>query len=247
MAVVSRRQPLGFATPLSSRRRSSNRFRTPGPAAGTVVDVGDDPIVREYRRFAADDPALIGSSDARAAWHHIVPVKVPDLEHVKREFFQLTALEPDALLRTARPGHLTASALVLDHDARHVLLLHHAKLQRWLQPGGHADGEANLARVALNEATEETGIEGLEIVDPAVDIDIHNVAPPGEEPILHYDVRFVVFAPEGAEPSGNHESTDIAWVPLEELLDYELDPGTHRLIAAGLGVARQLLATKEPT
>ena len=130
---------------------------------------------------------------------------------------------------------------VLDHDARHVLLLLHTKLGRWLPPGGHADGEANLARVALTEATEETGIPGLEIVDPAVDIDIHNVAPPGDEPILHYDVRFVAFAPAGAQPTGNHESTDIRWVPLDELMDYDLDPGTHRLIAAALKVARDLL------
>ena len=205
--------------------------------------MGEDAIVREYRRYQEDDPALVGSSEARAAWHHIVPVKVPDLEHVKRDFFQLTALEPEALLRTTRPGHLTASALVVDHDASHVLLLHHTKLERWLQPGGHADGEANLARVALTEATEETGIVGLEIIDPAVDIDIHNVAPPGDEPILHYDVRFVVLAPVGAEPTGNHESTEIRWVPLGELMDYELDPGTHRLIAAGLKVARELLGS----
>ena len=204
------------------------------------------PIVREYRRYRRDDPALIGSSEARVAWHHIVPVKVPDLEHVKREFFQLTALEPDALLRSTRPGHLTASAMLVDHDASHVLLLHHAKLGRWLQPGGHADGEANLARVALQEATEETGIADIEIVDPAIDIDIHNVAPPGEDPILHYDVRFLALAPAGAQPAGNHESTDVRWVPIEDLLLYDLDPGTHRMIAAGLALARQLLEAESP-
>ena len=201
--------------------------------------------MREYRLYGEGDPALVGSSEARVAWHHIVPVKVPDLEHVKRQFFTLTALEPDALLRQTRPGHLTASVLLVDQDASHVLLLHHTKLERWLQPGGHADGEANLARVALKEATEETGIQGIEIVDPAVDIDIHNVAPPGEEPVLHYDVRFLAFAPPGARPDGNHESTEIRWVPLDELIDYDLDPGTHRLIAAGLKVARALIAERE--
>ena len=179
------------------------------------------------------------------AWHHVVPVKVPDLEHVKRGFFQLTALEPDALLRSARPGHLTASTVLVDHDATHVLLMHHAKFRRWLQPGGHADGEANLARVALKEATEETGIAGIEIVDPAIDLDIHNVAPPGEEPILHYDVRFLAFAPPNSQPAGNHESTDVRWVPIDDLLQYDLDPGTRRMIAAGLDVARQLLEATE--
>ena len=198
--------------------------------------------MREHRRYGWDDPAMVGSSEARAAWHHISPIHDDALAEVKRDFFQLTALEPDALLRTATPGHLTASACVLDHDATRVLLLEHTKLKRWLQPGGHADGEANLARVALTEAWEETGIEGLEIVDPAIDLDIHNVAPEGKDPILHYDVRFLVFAPEGAEPKGNHESTDIRWVAFDELDAYDLDPGTHRMITTARALAAELAA-----
>ena len=200
--------------------------------------------MREYRRFSADDPALVGSTEPRAAWHHIAPIHVSELEAIKRDFFQLTALEPDALDRSATPGHLTGSAVVVTHDASHVLLMFHTKLQRWLQPGGHADGEANLARVALKEATEETGIDGLEIVDPAIDLDIHNVAPPGNEPVFHYDVRFLVFAPAGAEPVGNHESQDIRWVPVDQLGDFDLDDGHHRMIAAGLQVAADLLAAR---
>lgn len=197
--------------------------------------------MRDYKRFGQGDPALVGSSEPRAAWHHVAPIHVAQLDEVKRRFFELTALEPGALDRSTMPGHLTGSALVFNHDATETLLLFHTKLQRWLQPGGHADGEANLARVALAEATEETGIEGLEIVDPAVDLDIHNVAPAGAEPVLHYDVRFVVFAPEGAQPVGNHESQDIRWVRLDALDDYDLDEGHHRLIAAGKAVADQLI------
>jgi len=196
--------------------------------------------MREHRRYGWDDPAMVGSSEARAAWHHIAPIHVDELAAVKRDFFQLTALEPDALLRTAMPGHLTASACVFDADATHVLLLEHTKLKRWLQPGGHADGEANLARVALTEAWEETGIDGLEIVDPAIDLDIHEVAPPDAEPHFHYDVRFLVMAPAGAQPSGNHESTNIRWVPFDELDDYDLDPGTHRMINAARTLASEL-------
>ena len=131
---------------------------------------------------------------------------------------------------------------MFNHDATETLLLFHTKLQRWLQPGGHADGEANLARVALKEATEESGIEGLEIVDPAIDLDIHEVAPPDMEPHLHYDVRFVVFAPEGAQPVGNHESRDIEWVALSDLDKYNLDEGHHRMIKAGKAVADLLLS-----
>ena len=197
--------------------------------------------MREYKRFAGGDPALVGSSEPRAAWHPVAPIHVDELDAMKRKFFELTALEPGALDRETTPGHLTGSALVFNHDATETLLLFHTKLQRWLQPGGHADGEANLARVALKEATEESGIDGLEIVDPAVDIDIHNVAPEGAEPIFHYDVRFVVFAPDGAQPVGNHESQDIKWVSLDDLDDYDLDEGHHRMIEAGQVVAEQLL------
>lgn len=199
--------------------------------------------MREYKRFGADDPALVGSSEPRAAWHHVAPIHVDALEDVKRKFFELTALDPGALDRSTSPGHLTGSALVFNHDATMTILMFHTKLQRWLQPGGHADGEANLARVALKEATEETGIDGLEIVDPAIDLDIHNVAKPGEPEILHYDVRFLVFAPEGAEPEGNHESQDIRWVDLEALDEFALDEGHHRMIEAGRVVASGLLQT----
>jgi len=200
--------------------------------------------MREYKRFGVDDPALVGSSEPRAAWHHMAPIHVEELADVKRRFFELTALEPDALDRSATPGHLTGSALIFNHDATETLLLFHTKLQRWLQPGGHADGEANLARVALKEATEETGIEGLEIVDPAIDLDIHNVAKPGAPEVLHYDVRFLVFAPEGAQPSGNHESQDIRWVSLADLDGYDLDAGHDRMISAGRAVADLLLSER---
>ena len=97
----------------------------------------------EYKRFAGGDPALVGSSEARAAWHHVAAIHVDELDEMKRKFFELTALEPGALDRMTMPGHLTGSAVVFNHDATETLLLFHTKLQRWLQPGGHADGEAN--------------------------------------------------------------------------------------------------------
>ena len=169
------------------------------------------------------------------AWLHVAPVRDPAVAEFRRDILDLLASHPDALDRRGRPGHITGSALVVDPATGRVLLLFHAKLQRWLQPGGHADGDGNLAHVALREATEETGIEGLRVVTPAIDLDIHEVRPPAEDAHLHHDVRFLVIAPVGAAPVGNHESEALRWVDPGRLDEYELDDGTHRMIQAGLG------------
>lgn len=140
----------------------------------------------------------------------------------------------EALVRTCRPGHLTGSALVADPADRRILLMFHSKLERWLQPGGHADGDGDLARVALREATEETGIAGLQISEPPVDLDIHRVEPPAEDPHEHHDVRYLVVAPPGAEAVGNHESREIRWVDVGELPGMGVDPGLVRLAERAL-------------
>ena len=158
---------------------------------------------------------------------------------VRAEMLMFAADHPDALLRTCTAGHFTGSALVVDAAAELTLLLFHRKLQRWLQPGGHADGDANLAAVALREATEETGVAGLRVDPHAVDLDIHEIGA-GQDPAhLHLDVRFLVMAPPGARPRGNHESEALRWVSPVDLGGLDLDPGTHRLISAGLARARE--------
>ena len=132
------------------------------------------------------------------------------------------------------PGHLTGSALVIDPADRKILLMFHTKLKRWLQPGGHADGDGDLARVALREASEETGIEGLRVCEPPVDLDIHVVDPPAEEAHEHHDVRFLVVAPPGAVPVGNHESQGLRWVTYGELESLGADVGLLRLAGRAL-------------
>lgn len=159
---------------------------------------------------------------------------------VRAEMLAFAAGHDDALWRTCGPGHFTGSALVVHADREQVLLLFHTKLQRWLQPGGHLDGDANLAASALREATEESGIEGLQVVVPAVDLDIHEVRPPKEEAHLHLDVRFVVLAPEGAEVVGNHESQALRWVRPDELAGLGADEGLVRLTERGLALAARL-------
>ena len=150
---------------------------------------------------------------------------------------------PDAGLRTCRPGHLTGSALVVDSAGSNTLLLLHAKLGRWLQPGGHADGDANLAAVALREATEETGIEGLCVWPQPLHLDIHEVDPPGEDPHLHYDVRFLVRAPINPRLRGNHESRGLRWVRLDGVAGFGCDPGLVRLAELGADALNRLPRT----
>src|SRR5438309_2052483 len=62
----------------------------------------------------------------------------------------------DCLLRSCVPGHLTGSAWIVSPDRARTLLTHHHKLDKWLQLGGHADGQDDLAAVALREAREES-------------------------------------------------------------------------------------------
>lgn len=148
---------------------------------------------------------------------------------------------PDALFRTCFDGHLTGSALVVDADRERVLLMLHAKLKMWLQPGGHADGNGHLAAVALREAEEETGIVGLRVAAPAVDCDVHNIpARPGEPEHLHLDVRHVVLAPPDAVVVGNHESHALEWFLPSELDDIVTDNSLVRLARVGLELAQTL-------
>ncbi|MGH2684031.1 MAG: NUDIX hydrolase, partial [Actinomycetota bacterium] len=125
-------------------------------------------------------------------------------------------------------------ALVVDAARTRALLMHHRKLGLWLEMGGHADGEGDLAAVALREAFEESGIGGLRLEPGPADVDVHRVQPPGEAAHLHFDVRYVAVAPEGAVEVANEESLELRWFTLAEIEASIDDPSTLRLARLGL-------------
>jgi len=193
--------------------------------------------------LAADDERLVSSTDlgvARSLVESSVGVDEGQAG-LRSDILAFVDAHPDAALRSCHDGHLTGSALVVDASAERILVLYHRKAQRWLQPGGHADGDTNLAAVALREATEETGIGGLRVAVPAVDLDVHRVHFTGEHAHLHLDVRFLVVAPAGAIAEGNDESEAVRWVTPVELAQLDgVDAGTIRMASRGLALAGEL-------
>ncbi len=188
------------------------------------------------------DPRLASSTDLAVA---ALQLEMAAVEGNAPEGYRAKVLDflldhHDAALRSCAEGHLTGSALVVDAEGTATLLMLHRKLGRWFQPGGHADGDTNLAAVALREASEETGIAGLRVALPAIDIDVHRVEPPGEPAHLHLDVRYLVVAPPRAIESANDESLALRWVDEGEAdqLDPALDESTRRLVRRGLALAR---------
>ena len=146
----------------------------------------------------------------------------------------LRAHPDDAHLRKQLAGHLTGSAFVLDHARAHVLLLHHRRLDRWLQPGGHGEGETDPRAIALREAEEETGLTAAELTafpdDQLLDVDVHVIpARPGEPQHLHLDLRYGFVASEGAKAVLSHESKGLRWVPLGEPIE-GADPALRRAL-----------------
>lgn len=137
----------------------------------------------------------------------------------------------NVFVRSHPAGHFTGSAWLVSADGERVLLTHHRKLGRWLQLGGHADGNTDLASVALREAEEESGLIDLVVEQDIFDLDSHRIPAHGDEPEhWHYDVRYVVRANSSEEFAISEESLALAWRSISDIAgDASADASLRRM------------------
>lgn len=127
-------------------------------------------------------------------------------------------------------GHITGSAWLLDPSGEKVLLTHHKKLNKWMQLGGHSDGDWNTMTVAMKEAQEESGIDDIDFLSEEIfDIDIHQIPERENEPShFHFDVRFVLKA-NRSDFIISEESNDLCWFSKDEIKKMNLEESVKRM------------------
>ena len=176
--------------------------------------------VGRYRRVLLDELDAYAPADRREV----------EMRDRLRAF---VATNRDCFERTNLAGHVTGSAWIVDAGRTAVVLLHHRKLDRWLQPGGHADGDGDVRRVALREAMEETGLVDLVPASARIfDLDVHEIPARGNEPAhRHYDLRYAFEARRDEAPIVSAESHAVCWVPFDEIERFAIDESVRRLVA----------------
>jgi len=142
------------------------------------------------------------------------------------------AAHPDHLFRTCREGHLTGSAWIVSPDRKRTLLTEHRKLLKWLQLGGHADGDPDLLAVALREAWEESGLTRLRAVSSDLfDVDRHRIPARGAEPEhWHHDLRFLIEADPDEPLVLSSESKALAWVDVSAVTGLNSEESMARMV-----------------
>ncbi len=132
----------------------------------------------------------------------------------KQQIIVFVKENEDCFERSLDIGHITASAWLLDKTGDNALLMHHAKLDRWFQLGGHADGDNNVLAVAIKEAQEESGINGVIAIDNQIfDVDVHLIpANSKDKQHFHYDIRFLLQVQSNERLQINEESKELRWV-----------------------------------
>ena len=147
------------------------------------------------------------------------------------EMIRFVEENPQCAERSLAVGHLTGSAWIVDAARKRTLLTHHRKLEIWVQLGGHADGDLDIAGVAMREALEESGLTRLRLVDTAIfDVDRHWIPErKGEPGHWHYDVRFMIEADEAEPLVISSESKDLRWVEIARMSDFSTEESMLRM------------------
>lgn len=210
-----------------------NQVDEPYPVFRPMVDPGPEPTTGIGSEPGTLDDAVAEVEAALLPEHR---------ESTRRCVLDFCSRHDDALHRSCEPGHLTGSGFVVDPHAGKVLLIQHRKLGRWLQPGGHADGDGLLSRVARREILEETGIGSVVVLNPAFDIDIHTIPARRSDPEhLHLDLRFLAVASVTGPLNPNHETGGARWLDADDrLLNGEADVTEPARRALALAVEHRL-------
>lgn len=165
-------------------------------------------------------------------------------EAMRQRILTFVRAHPDCFERSLLAGHVTGSAWIINPERTMTLLTHHAKLDKWLQPGGHADGDPDVLAVARREMEEESGLRGEVLLGGAIfDVDAHDIPARGETPAhVHYDVRFAFEADPQMPLRVSDESHALAWVPLDAVADLATDGSVLRMVAKTRKIPFQNLA-----
>jgi 8-oxo-dGTP pyrophosphatase MutT (NUDIX family) len=151
-------------------------------------------------------------------------------EAMRLRMLEFISSYKDCFKREWLTGHVTSSCWVVNTTFDQVLLLHHVKLNRWLQPGGHCDGNENVFEVAQNELLEETGLANSKSSGAIFDLDIHTIPErKGIPEHEHFDVRFLFVADDLNPLTKNHETNALAWIEIDRLEELTAEPGILRM------------------
>lgn len=157
----------------------------------------------------------------------------PDVLLARERMLDLLASAIDPFSREHyAPGHFTASAFVCSRDGSGILLIHHAKLGRWLQPGGHVEPtDSDLLAAARREVAEETSLTELELRTPGIfDLDVHEIPARGASPRHeHFDVRFA-FVSKTLEHQAASDALAARWVRWADVPALESDASVMRAV-----------------
>ena len=149
----------------------------------------------------------------------------------KERFIELITHNSNCYSRESLTGHITASAFIFDKNRRKVLLIHHKKLDKWLQPGGHCDGDKDVFSVAKKEVWEETGLKDCISDGEIFDLDIHIIPErKGIPEHEHFDIRYLFFADSNIPLIKNHETIDLKWIDILNIRDYSAEKSILRMV-----------------